>query len=135
MKTFVLQKAIGIIVLVFAFFTLSSGLAVQGISLNFWASKEVGNVVKTANAQEINMAVTYRGYSPNVFKLQAGVPVKWIIDGQQVSGCTNEIIVPDLNIRQDIYPGQNIIEFTPQEPGTISFSCWMGMVRGKFIVE
>ncbi len=135
MKTIVLQKAIGIIVLVFAFFTLSSGLAVQGISLNFWASKEVGNVVKTANAQEINMAVTYRGYSPNVFKLQAGVPVKWIIDGQQVSGCTNEIIVPDLNIRQDIYPGQNIIEFTPQEPGTISFSCWMGMVRGKFIVE
>ena len=135
MKTIVLQKAIGLIVLVFAFFTLSSGLAVQGINLNFWSSKEVGSVVNTANAQEINMAVTYSGYSPSVFKLKQGVPVKWVIDGQQVSGCTNEIIVPDLNIRQDLYPGKNIIEFTPQEPGTISFSCWMGMVRGKFIVE
>jgi plastocyanin domain-containing protein len=31
--------------------------------------------------------------------------------------------------------GENIIRFTPQKEGTINFSCWMGMVRGKFVVK
>lgn len=136
MKAVVLQKAIGFIVLFFAFYTLSSGLAIKGVDINFWSTKEaVSSVVNTANAQVINMAVDYRGYSPSVFKLQKGVPVQWIIDGTGASGCTNEIIVPDLGIRKSLQVGENIIEFTPQQTGNISFSCWMGMVRGKFIIE
>lgn len=135
MNTVVLQKAIGLLVLIFAFYTMSSGLAIKGIDINFWHSKKVGSVVTQSNVQIINMAITYSGYDPSVFKLKKDVPVKWIIDGQQVSGCTNEIIVPDLNIRQSLSPGENIVEFTPTKKGTLSFSCWMGMVRGKFIVE
>ncbi|MBT6691555.1 hypothetical protein HOB10_04450 [Candidatus Parcubacteria bacterium] len=135
MKTVVFQKAIGILVLVFAFYTMSSGLALRGIDINFWTSKEIGTAVSQADAQIINMAVNYRGYSPSVFKIKQGVPVKWIIDVQQISGCTNEIIVPDLDIRKSLYQGENIIEFTPSKKGNLSFSCWMGMVRGKFIVE
>jgi len=136
MNTVVLQKAIGFIVLFFAFYTLSSGLAIKGIDINFWSGKEaVSSVVNTANAQEISMTVDYSGYTPSVFKLKKGVPVKWIIDGTKASGCTSEVIVPDLGIRESLKPGNNIIEFTPQKAGTINFSCWMGMVRGKFIVE
>ena len=30
--------------------------------------------------------------------------------------------------------GENIIEFTPDEAGDMTFSCWMGMVGGKFTV-
>lgn len=136
MNTVVLQKAIGFIVLFFAFYTLSSGLAIKGIDINFWntgGSSE--QAISQGNEQIVNMAVTYRGYSPSTIRLEKGLPVKWVIDGQQVSGCTNEIMVPELGIRQKIYQGENIIEFTPTKEGTINFSCWMGMVRGKFIVE
>ncbi|MDP2812534.1 MAG: sulfite exporter TauE/SafE family protein [bacterium] len=135
MKTVVVQKAIGLMVLFFAFYTLSSGLAIRGIDINFLAENKMGNVISSANAQVVNMAVDYSGYNPSVFKLQRGVPVKWVIDGQQVSGCTRDIIVPSLNIRRTLSPGENIIEFTPEKAGTINFSCSMGMVRGKFIVE
>lgn len=136
MKTVVLQKAIGFIILFFAFYTLSSGLALKGIDINFWSSAgSSGQSISQGNVQVVNMAVTYRGYNPSSIRLTKDVPVRWVIDGQQVSGCTNEIIVPDLGIRQKIYPGENIIEFTPTKAGNISFSCWMGMVRGKFIVE
>lgn len=135
MKTVILEKAIGFIVLFFSFYTLSSGLAIQGFDINFLANKTEGTVVNQANAQVINMVVDYRGYTPSVFRLQKGVPVKWIIDGTKASGCTSEIIVPDLDIRKTLVPGDNIIEFTPQKEGSISFSCWMGMVRGKFIIE
>ena len=58
-----------------------------------------------------------------------------LIDGKQVTGCTNEIMIPSLNVREPIKQGKNIIEFTPNKTGTVGFSCWMGMVRGKFIVE
>lgn len=135
MKTVVIQKAIGFVVLFFAFYTMSSALAIRGIDIDFLAKREVGQVVNTANAQIINMTIDYSGYSPNSFKLKKGVPVKWIIDGTKASGCTNGIMSPDLNIRENIHSGENIIEFTPEKAGTFNFSCFMGMVRGKFIVE
>ena len=135
MKAVVFQKAIGFLVLVFAFYTMSSGLALRGIDINFWNSSTVGTTVNQSDIQVVKMAVTYRGYEPSAFKIKQGVPVKWIIDVQQISGCTNEIIVPDLNIREGLVQGENIIEFTPTKKGNLSFSCWMGMVRGKFIVE
>ncbi len=135
METVVVQKAIGFIILFFAFYTMASALAIQGINIDFLAKKEVGQVVNATNTQIINMVIDYRGYSPNSFKLKKGIPVKWIIDGTKASGCTSSIIAPDLNIKEDIHSGDNIIEFTPIKAGTFGFSCWMGMVRGKFIVE
>jgi uncharacterized protein len=135
METVVIQKAIGFVVLFFAFYTMSAGLAIRGIDIDIFAKKEIGQVVNTANAQIINMTIDYRGYSPNSFRLKKDVPVKWIIDGTKASGCTNSIVSRDLGIDEDIRPGENIIEFTPNKVGTFGFSCWMGMVRGNFIVE
>ena len=124
------------IVLFFAFYTLSAGLAIKGIDINFWnTARSSEQAISQGNEQIVNMAVTYRGYNPSSIRLEKGVPVRWVIDGQQVTGCTNEIMVPELGIRQKIYQGENIIEFTPTKEGVINFSCWMGMVRGKFIVE
>ena len=81
------------------------------------------------------MHVTTQGFEPNVLKLKKGVPVRWVIKGDNITGCTSKIIVPSLNISQPLVSGDNIVEFTPQKAGEIPFSCWMGMVRGKFIVE
>ncbi|RMD59317.1 hypothetical protein D6821_01485, partial [Candidatus Parcubacteria bacterium] len=85
--------------------------------------------------QVAKMDLTYRGYSPNVLYIRAGIPVRWIITVKEMSGCTDEIIVPDLKIRRRLEYGENIIEFTPpKNKKEIKFSCWMKMVWGKFIV-
>jgi len=135
MKIVVLQKVIGIIILLFALYTTSSGLVLAGINVNFSSNRNYNSAVTEEGIQIINMTVDYNGYNPSIFKLKKDIPVKWIINGKQVSGCTNEIMVQSLNIREPIKQGENIIEFTPKKPGIIGFSCWMGMVRGKFIVE
>lgn len=96
---------------------------------------QIENGQNTVKPQEISMTVGYYGYQPNVLYARAGVPVRWIIDGSGVSGCTNEIILHGYDIRQKLTKGTNIIEFTPREPGEIRFSCWMQMVWGKFIIE
>ncbi|MBU1130809.1 sulfite exporter TauE/SafE family protein [Patescibacteria group bacterium] len=134
-KTAVFQKAVGFIVILFSLYTVSSGFALAGINIDLLNKKVIGATAARNNIQVIEMNVSYGGFSPNVFKIKKGIPVKWLINGQQVSGCTNEIISPSLGIKQKIYPGENIIEFTPDKTGTIGFSCWMGMVRGKFIIE
>ena len=81
------------------------------------------------------MHVTSRGFEPNTLTVKAGVPVRWIIQGDQVSGCTSRIVVPSFEISKNISYGENVVSFMPVQKGEIAFSCGMGMVRGKFIVE
>ena len=133
-KMIVFQKVMGFVVLIFAFYTLLTGLTISGINLDLGWSKDYGSTITKANIQEVVMTVDYKGYSPNVFTIKKGVPVKWTINVKQMTGCTNEIIVPDLGIKKKLQYGTNVIQFTPTKVGDLSFSCWMGMVRGKFIV-
>jgi sulfite exporter TauE/SafE/copper chaperone CopZ len=84
--------------------------------------------------QVIYMNVTARGWQPDTFSLKKGIPVKWVIDGQEITGCNKAIQVPKLNLQFNIKKGTQTIEFTPNEAGTIPWSCWMGMIDGKFIV-
>lgn len=135
LKSIVLEKALGIIILLFALYTLLAGMSHYGLGLPFFYKNQNQAIVSQDNIQTINMAVTYSGFEPNVFKLKKDVPVRWVIDGRQISGCTNQIIVPDFKIKKDLVAGENIVEFTPTKTGKINFSCWMGMVRGQFIVE
>lgn len=88
----------------------------------------------SSSEQVVEMHITYEGFKPSALTIKNGIPVKWIIYGDQVSSCTNKIIVPSLNISKSIVAGENIINFTPKTTGTIDFSCWMGMVRGKFVI-
>lgn len=96
---------------------------------------ELAKLRNSQKEQVVEMHITYEGFKPDVFKIKSGVPVKWIIYGDQVTSCTNRIIVPSLNISKPIVQGENVIYFTPAKAGVIDFSCWMGMVKGKFIVE
>ena len=144
-KIVVFQKVAGILVVLFAIFTLQSGLALQGVSTNVISSGENGGSISireveppsqaNGDQQVVEMHVLSSGFSPATLKIKKGVPVKWVVKGDQLSGCTNKIIVPSQKISKALTKGDNIIEFTPINSGTIPFSCWMGMVTGKFIVE
>ncbi|MFH0892241.1 MAG: sulfite exporter TauE/SafE family protein [Candidatus Falkowbacteria bacterium] len=88
-----------------------------------------------ADYQTINMDLTYSGYSPNVLYIKPGLPVRWVINVKQMTGCTDAIMIESLAIKKDLVYGENIIEFTPPTGvKEIKFSCWMRMVWGKFIV-
>ena len=134
-KMVVLQKVIGMVVILFAVYTLSAGLALAGVNFDIGLDKKYGETTKTATEQVVKMEVDYYGYKPNVFTIKKDVPVKWIVNVKRMTGCTNEIIIPSLNISKKLVVGENIINFTPKQEGDLMFSCWMGMVRGKFIVE
>jgi len=56
--------------------------------------------------QTVNMDLTYRGYEPNVLYVKKDIPVRWVINVKQMSGCTDEIIMPEYNISKKLQVGQ-----------------------------
>jgi sulfite exporter TauE/SafE/copper chaperone CopZ len=85
--------------------------------------------------QVIYMEAEATAYKPDQFNLRYGIPVKWIINVTELSSCNKRIIVPSLDMTIDLKPGLQVVEFTPQQMGAISWSCYMGMIPGTFIVR
>jgi len=130
------NELIAVIIIFFALYSLNSGLVLAGSSFTLAsvgskASQQVA--VTNNNVQVIKMDVDW-GFSPDSFTLKKGVPVRWEINGVNVSGCTNTIVIPKLGISQRLKQGVNVIEFTPEDSGSLPFSCGMGMVNGNFAV-
>jgi sulfite exporter TauE/SafE len=92
--------------------------------------------IESANkaVQEVYMTQTRTGYSPNIFTIKKGQPVKWVIKSTTSLSCAAYLVMPKYGISKSLRTGENIITFTPVETGEIQFSCSMGMYRGKFIV-
>jgi len=133
-------KASGVLIIILGLFMANRGLANFGYSfnnLNFNNGKQSEPPVAgdVEGYQIVKMEVSYLGYKPNTLYIKKGIPVRWVIDVKQMSGCTNAIMIESLGIKKDLEYGENIIEFMP--PGNVSeikFSCWMRMVWGKFVV-
>ncbi len=141
-------KLSGAIVIVLGILMINNGLALTGagFDLNPTTDNDLKTTIESApsspepvnvntGSQEIRMEVNRYGFVPSSFVLKKGVPVKWIINGKELTGCNNAIQVPSLGMEFKIKKGEQIIEFTPKEAGTIRWSCWMGMIKGSFIVK
>lgn len=141
-------KASGVIIIILGLIMVNRGLALTGTGYDFNSFTTGISILNdnTENSiddlpilktgyQEIRMEVNRNGWTPDKFVLKKGVPVKWIIDGKEINGCNNAIQVPKLGLNFNIHKGNQTIEFTPTETGTISWSCWMGMIPGIFIVK
>jgi len=135
-----IMKISGIIVIVLGILNVGRSLAILKKEPFSEPIKNPQTEEKTVDSNQNNsfqvakMELTYQGYVPNTLTVKKGIPVRWIINVKEMSGCTNEIIMPTYNIKKKLKYGENIIEFTPKNVGEIKFSCWMKMVWGKFIV-
>lgn len=113
------------------------------VSWNLWNTIPKGGAdvsalnsgIQLVDGKQIVNSTLSSGKYPNI-TVQAGTPVKWIIDAPQgsINGCNNKMIIQDYGIEYSFKPGENVIEFTPAQTGTIRYSCWMGMIHGTINV-
>lgn len=140
-----LLKFSGILIIFLGVIMGSRGLTLAGININPLtafakdsqslagensASLSNENLSKATikdGVQTIKMTANNKGYTPNTFYVQKGVPIKWIINGEQINSCNNAIVVQ--NKQYKLKSGENVIEITPGDKD-INFSCWMGMIPG-----
>lgn len=132
MKLGVLVISVLGILLVGKWFVFSSA---QASNISFSGGPATPNIAVVNNGiQEISIDLKSRAYEPIV--VQKGVPVRFNIKAtaESINGCNGTVIIPEFNIERTLLPGDNIIEFTPTEEGTIAYTCWMGMIRSSIQV-
>jgi plastocyanin domain-containing protein len=102
----------------------------------FFAERRAASAVQSAvGVQEI--AITVKGgYEPATVRVTEGRPVRLIFDRQETSSCSEEVVMPDFGVRKFLAPfRRTTVELVPRAPGTFDFTCGMGMLHGKMIVE
>jgi sulfite exporter TauE/SafE/copper chaperone CopZ len=127
-----------VLVVVFGLSMLTQGFSLLGFSaagtFPFQNSEDRFSVIMENEVQVINSTLTSSSYP--AITVQAGIPVKWIIDAPQgtINGCNNRIFINEYGIEYTFTEGENIIEFTPDKTGTFQYSCWMGMIHSTITV-
>lgn len=85
--------------------------------------------------QEIEVQVE-GGYSPSTIRVRKGTPVRIVFDRTESSSCSEEVVFPDFGVRRYLPAHeQTTVELEPEEAGEYEFTCGMGMLRGRLIVE
>jgi sulfite exporter TauE/SafE len=110
----------------------------SGISQNAGDSWEDanGNSYADEDGVQIVRSVLQPGGYPHI-TVRVGAPVRWIIDAPDgsINGCNGVIYIPEYEIEHAFEPGENRIEFTPEEAGEFPYSCWMGMITSSITVQ
>lgn len=131
-----MMKVSAALVMALGVIMLNRGLSLSGIDLvRASGTQEAGNTAKVeAEVQSVTTKLQPGGYEPIV--VQKGIPVKWTIQAEKkdINGCNETIIIPAYNIEVTLTEGDNLVEFTPDKSGTVSYSCWMGMIRSSIKV-
>jgi plastocyanin domain-containing protein len=102
----------------------------------FFSKREKAKAsVKGSGIQQIRLIVK-GGYEPDVIVVKKGIPVRIDFYRDETESCSEEIVFGDFNIRMSLPAFKTTsIEFVPKKAGEYVFTCGMGMLRGKLIVE
>ena len=131
-----MMKVSAVLVMVLGIAMLNRGLSLAGVNVTAYASSaKAGNIAKIeGNVQVVTTNMESGSYSPII--VQKGIPVRWTIkaDKSDLNGCNNPVTIPEYNLQYKLVPGENLIEFTPDEEGNITYTCWMGMISSNIKV-
>ena len=139
-KKSILFSIIGILIIgVFVFFALRSVIAGKNNEITGelvkGGSPGINKMFNDDDMQIVNLGVANYNYDPQTIKVKANKPVKIIGNMNQLKGCLRSFNIRDLGISKVFSNNDNVLEFTPKEKGTHSFSCSMGMGYGQLIIE
>lgn len=130
-----INKIASVLILVLSLIMLNRGLL--SLNIDLFKNNNYDDYVKTAiknGYQEIVFDLDYDNYKDII--VQKDIPVKIIINvsKDKLTGCNNEIIINKYNVKKKLEVGVNVIEFTPSKEETISYTCWMDMIKNNIKV-
>lgn len=137
------SQVAGILIILYSLFSLNSQLGILNLpnisfspAIKSRAAADDGLPQVVNGKQVLLMTASAAGYTPNSFRVKAGVPISWQITSSGNAGCAGTVIAPQLfPDRISLVPGSTVTkEFIASTPGTYRFSCSMGMVVGSIQV-
>lgn len=141
--THAVMNAGAVLVVVLGLAMLSQGFSLSGLSSGFRSlilpsapvSSSEDSQPELIDGMQVVTSTLSSGQYPNI-TVQAGTPVKWIINAPEgsINGCNYKMYIQEYGVEHTFQTGENILEFTPDKAGTFQYSCWMGMIYGTISV-
>lgn len=117
--------------------TIAGVGAMVGVAWFFWFKRSEGirAPVVSDGYQEL-MVLVKGGYTPDTIRVTAGRPVRLLFRREETSMCSERVVLADFDRSADLPAGEVVaVEFMPADPGEHEFTCQMGMLRGRILVE
>ena len=136
--TKIVMRVGSVLVVVLGLAMLSQGVSLSGINMYRTGTESadtdelnVARISASGDMQHVNSELDF-GIYPKI-TVYSGIPVKWSINVPEevINGCNYKMVISTYGITHEFTPGENVIEFTPGESGTVQYTCWMGMIKGK----
>lgn len=136
-----LMKFSGAFVVVLGLWNVQNGLTAAGLRLPTIGRPDatigveyLAPVENGVQIAELTLTGTAPYYSPrNGITVRQGMPVRLTIHGIGM-GCRSQFQIPALGVTVPLAQAENVIEFTPDKIGPVTFSCAMGMYPGTIHV-
>ena len=110
---------------------------IVGIAWFFWGPRAAGTrATLTSSGYQEAMVLVKGGYTPDIIVVQHGKPVRLNFRREETAACSEMVLFGDFGKSAHLPEGQTVpVEFLPETPGEYEFTCQMGMLRGKLVVE
>lgn len=134
----IVGKVASVLILLLSVSMLYRGLAAFGLDIKTVLKQpdESGYITATVEdgLQTVSFDLEYDAYADII--VQKNIPVRMTIRAEQVkiTGCNNEVISNDFGFDVALQPGDNVIEFVPEQEGEYLYTCWMDMIRNHIRV-
>jgi len=108
---------------------------IAGLAYFFFGPKEARRAEVRGGVQELEITVK-GGYTPNLIRVQEGVPLRLVFDRQENSDCSARVVFPDFGVSKSLAAfGRTVVELMPARAGEFGFACGMNMLHGTLVVE
>jgi len=135
-------KLAAIPILILGLTSFNAAMTLLDTSFTFDAAREAlasgggpptPSVVAADGVQEVRIKAGGGGYSPGKVSIRAGEPARVIFVTDGSAGCTRALVFMG---QSGVLPqsGETPIDLPAQEPGTIRYTCGMGMYSGSIEV-
>lgn len=135
----------GLIVLALGLYTLNGGLELAGSPV---AASRIAQAIAPADAaadttvvsvvdgkQTVTITARTGSYSPDNVEVKSGVQTTLVVRSADAQGCVRSFVIPDRNV-SEVLPvkGDTTIDLGVLQPGTLPYSCGMGMYTGTITI-
>jgi len=117
--------------------TLGGLAAIAFVVWFFWLKRSEGVKATTvSDGYQEAMVLVKGGYTPDTIRVAAGRPVRLLFRREETAACSEQVVLADFGKSAALPTGSVVpVEFMPTEPGEHEFTCQMGMLRGRIVVE
>lgn len=135
-RKIIINKIASVLILILSIIMMNRAFLTLDLDLtkNINESSKYLNSKIIKDYQVIEFDLDYNNYRDIILQKDIKARIIINVDSEHLTGCNEEVVFNDFNIRKKLNVGKNIIEFTPHETGLFTYTCSMRMIKNNIRV-